>query len=196
MEVRKWQQRVPRIAEMLRRRSEALDWSQKENRALRRELEQMRTAPAPDREFLLPEVDGVNHAQICSQLERQVQSLQARNQSLSRTLEVLTEQFAHANEEIRLLRDELARSEALVEGARSRGSEIEMPRAPQHPLRCIRGIGAKSLETLRAAGIETVEALAQLEPALLDDPESLLYPHRTRIRRERWIEQAAARILQ
>ncbi|MEZ5595246.1 MAG: hypothetical protein R3E84_02465 [Pseudomonadales bacterium] len=142
-----------------------------------------------------PKSMASSHAQICSQLERHVQSLQARNQSLVRTLEVLTEQFAHANEDIRLLRDELARSEALVEDARSRGSEIEMPRAP-HPLRCIRGIGTKSLETLRAVGIETVEALAQLEPALLDDPESLLYPHRTRIRRERWIEQAAARILQ
>jgi len=199
--VAKWQQRVPRITEMLRRRSEALALAESENRALRREIAVLRAqtsepTPAPSGGRARAAADANDDGSLeldnamfeRTRLERELQSLQTRNGWLVDLLEILTARFERANAELLSLRRHAPQNVPAVESVDPEAPAVD----GQHRLLKIRGVGAKSLQALLASGIRDLDELASLDGGVLNDPASPLHAHRARIRRERWVEQAQA----
>ncbi len=112
-------------------------------------------------------------------------SLENRNQLLQQTVEILTIRLEDAVGEIGRLRA----SVAVIPAHRSI-LQPELPADNSRVLLRIRGIGEKTLGLLEQAGIHSLESLAELQDLALDDPNSALFPHRTRIRKQRWVGQA------
>ena len=197
VEIAKWQQRVPKIMEILRTRSEALAVVEQENRELRQALA---AAPAAGQTATSAEQHALRQAmeteladlRIASAwLQRDVTSLETRNRMLAETVEVLTTQFAHAQAELLRLRGAVATGpdQAPVQPV---ATDVETAPAPvgADGLSLIRGVGVKSVQMLVEAGVDSLQALADLDDAVLDNPEGTLFAHRARIRREGWVEQA------
>ncbi len=203
VEIAKWQQRVPKITELLRKRSDALAASEQLNRQLRRALaeEQEKFAqisgttgiPATslNRPEFEEEVIALRFESV--RLKKELGSLETRNRMLAETVEVLTHQFSRANTERLAFR--LARESApgnLSNEARDALTQTSTPLTEPTPpdLLQIRGVGIKTRRRLVEAGINSVESLALIIPETLDDPGSPLFSLGSRIRRERWLEQA------
>jgi predicted flap endonuclease-1-like 5' DNA nuclease len=200
-EIAKWQERVPKITEILRRRSEALAGAEQQNRELRKALaeEISRAAESTTELRLRASQSEATVAEMESELrtlqldssrfQKEISSLESRNRMLSETVDILTYQFSRANEELLALRR--ARDRVLAELV-----PPSMPESSTHgettanDLLRIRGIGTKTRQLLFEAGITTVESLAAISAERLDDPGSALFPHRARIRRECWVQQA------
>lgn len=100
-----------------------------------------------------------------------------------RLLAVLNQQLADARAQNGELLDRIRALEA------ERSSNRPGERADE--LTLIHGIGQKLAEQLHALGIHRLGQIAALDPSDLDDADHLLHPHRARILRDRWIEQAA-----
>jgi|GEM_PF-3776855 len=209
VEIAKWQQRVPKITELLRNRSEALAASELQNRQLRKALSRARETvaqsrgeaeipvPANGREELEDELLALRFES--SRLQKELGSLETRNRMLAETVEVLTHQFSRSHAELLAFRRARDQSPAHVEmqpaGANGTGhaiallsptlSELTFPDLLQ-----IRGVGIKTRQRLVDAGINSVESLAKLTAAKRDDPAFSLFSFGPRMRRERWVEQA------
>jgi predicted flap endonuclease-1-like 5' DNA nuclease len=203
VEIAKWQQRVPKITELLRNRSDALAASEQLNRQLRRALaeEQEKSAQLGDK-YGIPVTEGARTETEeeaialrfeLFRLKKELGSLETRNRMLAETVEVLTHQFSRANTELLAFRRtrDLA-SNKLPNEAKDVPAPISvLPVEPTLPaLLQIRGVGIKTRQRLVEAGINSVEDLALIGPETLDDPASPLFSLGSRIRRERWVEQA------
>ena len=185
----KWRQRVPKITETLRVRTDALAHLQRRNVCLQAELEALQVAfrnlqadsePAPAVRDLQFELERL--AAERTRLEAEVASLETRNRLLHQTVEILTTRLGAAVED-------LARLRAAARGAPV-AFEADTADAQTKVLLRIRGIGEKTLGMLVEAGISSVAGLADLHDGRLDDPDCPLFPLRARIRKQRWIAQA------
>lgn len=202
VEIAKWQKRVPKITELLRIRSDALAASEQQNRQLRRALadEQERFARlsatgAPGAMIARPEFDEEVIALRFEslRLKKELGSLEIRNRMLAETVEVLTHQFSLANKERLAFRRarESGLGDLSNEATRTRTQSSMPPSEPTPPdLLQIRGVGIKTRKRLIEAGINSVESLTLITPEALNDPDSPLFSLGSRIRRERWVEQA------
>ena len=203
VEIAKWQQRVPKITELLRNRSDALAASEQLNRQLRKALaeEQGKSAQLADRSGNSAMQEGSTESEEETialrfelfRLKKELGSLETRNRMLAETVEVLTHQFSHANTELLAFRR--ARELALDKSPNDAGDAAThisvSPAEPTPPdLLQIRGVGIKTRQRLAEAGINSVENLALVAPETLDDPASPLFSLGSRIRRECWVEQA------
>jgi predicted flap endonuclease-1-like 5' DNA nuclease len=183
-EITKWRQRVPKLTEMLRLRGEAL--ADAERRAGRLQTERDRLLEVQKtREASVVKMrtdPGVDPRRIeRERFERDLLSLESRNRLLRETVEILTNRLSDAVAEIGRLREQRE-----VNVSTNAVSTVDDTRV----LLRIRGIGEKTLGLLQQVGIDSVESLAGLHEALLDDPQSALFPHRGRIRKQKWIAQA------
>lgn len=190
-EITKWRQRVPKLIESLRVRGEALSRAERQNRHLHEELEalQERIAAADPHKVSARMTElGRETERLAmdrSRLEKALISLENRNRMLQETVEILTVRLADAVGEIGVLRS-LRRAQ---QPEHRSGDATSQPESVRILLR-IRGVGEKTLGLLQEAGIDSVESLAELAEDALDDPGSPLFPHRSRIRKQRWINQA------
>lgn len=203
VEIAKWQQRVRKITELLRNRSDALAASEQLNRQLRRALaeEQEKSAqlgnkpgiPATENGGTEIEEESISLRFELFRLKKELGSLETRNRMLAETVEVLTHQFSRANAELlatRRARD-LAPNKSPNEAGDVPAHISVSPAEPTPPdLLQIRGVGIKTRQRLVEAGINSVENLALVEPETLDDPAYPLFSLASRIRREHWVEQA------
>jgi predicted flap endonuclease-1-like 5' DNA nuclease len=203
VEIAKWQQRVPKITELLRNRSDALAASEQLNRQLRRALaeEQEKSAQLSDK-YGIPVTEGARTETEeeaialrfeLFRLKKELGSLETRNRMLAETVEVLTHQFSRANTELLAFRRarDLAPNKLPNEAKDVPAPISVLPVEPTLPaLLQIRGVGIKTRQRLVEAGINSVEDLALIGPETLDDPASPLFSLGSRIRRERWVEQA------
>jgi predicted flap endonuclease-1-like 5' DNA nuclease len=100
----------------------------------------------------------------------------------NRTLRVLNQQ----------LRDARARNDALLERIRALETQAQDGADGESgdDLTCIRGVGPRLAQHLQSLGVKSYRQIAELEPELLDDPSHALAALRSRILRDRWIEQA------
>jgi predicted flap endonuclease-1-like 5' DNA nuclease len=100
----------------------------------------------------------------------------------NRTLRVLNQQ----------LRDARARNDALLERIRELETQAQDGADGESgdDLTCIRGVGPRLAQHLQSLGVKSYRQIAELEPELLDDPSHALAALRSRILRDRWIEQA------
>jgi len=203
VEIAKWQQRVPKITELLRNRSDALAASEQLNRQLRKALaeEQEKSAQlagksgysAMQKGCAETEEEAIALQFEMSRLKKELGSLQTRNRMLAETVEVLTHQFSRANTELLAFRR--SREPVPNKSPNDAGEAFNhIPVSPAEPtspdLLQIRGVGIKTRQRLAEAGINSVENLALIAPESLDDPASPLFSLGSRIRRERWVEQA------
>jgi NADH-quinone oxidoreductase subunit E len=179
-QIRKWQQRLPRVAAAMRQRSDALVAAQREIRRLRAAQSEENADEAAARahglERELQSVRAAAHSEI--------RSLRTRNRQLCDALHIANAQLERAGHRIRELTDCIsARSEAQA-----------MPATPVEadPLTGIKGIGGKLAAMLREAGVGSLAALAALDLDALEDTEHPLYGLRGRIRRDNWVGQAQA----
>lgn len=202
-EIAKWQQRVPKITELLRNRSDALAASEQLNRQLRKALAEQQerfeqisdTTGTPATSMGRPEFDEEVVALRFEslRLKKELGSLEIRNRMLAETVEVLTHQFSRANGELLAFRRARESTPAsLPNEALDVRTQALKPPAERIPpdLMQIRGVGFKTRNRLVEAGIDSVASLALITADLLDDPASTLFSLASRIRRERWIEQA------
>ena len=202
-EIAKWQQRVPKITELLRNRSDALAASEQLNRQLRKALAEQQerfeqisdTTGTPATSMGRPEFDEEVVALRFEslRLKKELGSLETRNRMLAETVEVLTHQFSRANGE--LLSFRRARESTIAnlptEAPDVRPQALMPSTEPTPPdLLQIRGVGMKTRSRLVEAGIDSVESLASISLETLDNPDSPLFSLGSRIRRERWVEQA------
>ncbi|MEQ8486412.1 MAG: hypothetical protein RIB46_18785 [Pseudomonadales bacterium] len=95
---------------------------------------------------------------------------------------VLNQQLADAREQNGALLDRIR----VLEEAAARGRE------PDDELLRIHGVGQKLAEQLHALGIHRLQQIAELDHDDLENAAHVLHAHRSRILRDRWIEQAAA----
>ncbi len=208
-EIAKWQQRVPKITELLRKRSEALAESELQNRQLRKALaEAQETVAQSSSETRTPasgsgrdnpeEVVHTMRLEV-SRLQKELGSLQTRNRMLAETVEVLTHQLSRSNADLLVFRR--AQHPPPVEvvlqpAAANESGQVPTFLPPPAPalgmpdLLQIHGVGVKIRKRLVDAGINTIETLATLTDLQLDDPAFSLFSLGPRIRRERWVEQA------
>ncbi len=179
-QIRKWQERIPKLTTAMRQRSEALAAARLEIRVLRRR--QVAQAQQGDR----VERDS---------LERERSSLAKRNQQLFETLQVTNQQLAHANSSVRELRDALSACTDENNRLATRLAELERLqqdwRQPEDELTLVRGIGAKLAEQLRDGGVGSLKALADLTEELLADEAHPLHGLRGRFARDGWSRQAS-----
>lgn len=101
----------------------------------------------------------------------------------NRTLRVLNQQ----------LKDARTRNETLLERIRALESRALAGdgSASDDDLTRIRGVGPRLAQHLRELGVRSYQQIAELDPQLLEDPTHALAPLKSRILRDRWIEQAA-----
>jgi len=192
----KWRQRVPKLTEMLKLRGEALAQAESRSRRLQSERDELLAANTR-RDAVVSAGLGESHGELVGEsrrvhidqarLEKDLVSLEARNRLLQQTVEILNFRLADAIAEIGKLREN-------QQSMGASGSVIKVDGA--HIMLRIKGIGEKTLRMLQQAGIESVESLADLHEASLDDPESPLFPHRGRIRKQEWVAQAKALLAQ
>jgi predicted flap endonuclease-1-like 5' DNA nuclease len=107
----------------------------------------------------------------------------AGGRSDGKLMAVLNQQLTDARAHNGELLDRIRALETELAAARSAGDD--------DPLTLIHGVGQKLAEQLHALGIHTLDQVAELNPADLDHDGHVLHPHRARILRDRWIEQAA-----
>jgi len=89
------------------------------------------------------------------------------------------------------LADERSRNEALRERVRQLESAVSAaPSRDGDDLTRIHGVGHKLAEQLNELGIYHYQQIAELDAVDLDKETHVLHPHRGRIARDRWIEQA------
>lgn len=186
-EIAKWRQRVPKLMESLRVRAESLAGAERQNRRLQEQLEVMRQQCSEADPLRMAELGREVECltQDRSRLERDLISLENRNRMLQETVAILNIRLADALEDIGVLRSEQREQRRERRG----GERLPQPESVRILLR-IRGVGEKTLGLLQEAGIHSVESLAALGEDALDDPGSLLFPLRARIRKQRWINQA------
>jgi predicted flap endonuclease-1-like 5' DNA nuclease len=100
-----------------------------------------------------------------------------------RTLRVLNQQ----------LKDARTRNETLLERVRELESHalVSGTTASDDDLTRIRGVGPRLAQHLRELGVRSYQQIAELDPEQLEDPTHVLAPLKSRILRDRWIEQAA-----
>jgi len=99
-----------------------------------------------------------------------------------------------AIEAIEALRPHFGDRISTAEALRAEHGHDEAHHAPALPaddLTRLRGVGPKLVEQLAELGYYRFAQIATLSPAELDDEDHPLYPHRARIIRDEWIEQAA-----
>ncbi len=178
-QLRKWQERLPRLAAAMRQRSEALVAAHREIRLLRAAQPSQREGSPDDQDARARELQSVKAA-----AQSEIRSLRTRNQQLCDALHIANTQLERAGDRIRELSDCIsARTETEL-----------LPSAPVEadPLTSIKGVGGKLAATLRDAGVDSLAALAGLDLQALEDEAHPLFGLRGRIRRDNWVGQARA----
>ncbi len=102
----------------------------------------------------------------------------------SRTLRILNQQ----------LKDARTRNDTLLERIRELETHalVAGESASDDDLTRIRGVGPRLAQHLRELGVRSYQQIAELDPESLEDPSHALAPLKSRILRDRWIEQAAS----
>ncbi len=177
-QIRKWQERLPRVAAAMRQRSDALAAAQKEIRMLRAA---QRGEPSNEEgaRALERELRSVKEA-----ARSEIRSLRTRNQQLCDALHIANTQLERAGDRIRELSDCIS-ARAVVQMTPPAPVDVD-------PLTGIKGIGDKLAATLRDAGVDSLAALATLDLDALEDEAHPLFGLRGRIRRDNWVGQARA----
>ncbi len=119
----------------------------------------------------------------------EMQSLRERNEILHGSLELAHQELENAGVEL----DELRARCVLLEGVQTRTATshpIPDPGETLDSFTLINGVGNKTAAQLRAAGIDTLDELAEVCPEDLESPTHPLHRLRSRILSGGWIEQA------
>jgi predicted flap endonuclease-1-like 5' DNA nuclease len=119
-----------------------------------------------------------------------------RNEQLLETTELASRQLAALTSAVATLRTEVEQQQARVRHLEAQlvQAQLQARRTPDpvDDLTQIRGIGPRLAAQLNALGMLTFRQIAMLQSGELDDPLHPLHPHRYRILRDGWIEQAQA----
>ena len=204
-QLRKWQERVPKLAAAVRTRAEALDEARREIRRLQRELEQERSLVSGgdvSSEVERARLEAGRAAR--EEADQELDALSARNQHLFQALQIATQQLAGVNASMKGLHETIERREQRIceletqlAAAASVGLTMDnhtagSDAAAGDDLTQIRGIGHKLAEQVRAAGYRTFAELADLTEQALEDAGHPLHSLRKRVARDDWIAQAHA----
>ncbi len=190
-QIRKWQERVPKLATAMRTRSEALVRAQAELRALKRAQRSQQDGDADGSlASYREELEAVRQA-----AQRDLSSLSKRNTQLFQALQITNHQLEQVGVQMRELLQEIATRDQRVAELESLLTQLEADRqsassAPRDELTEVRGIGDKLAGQLKLAGFATLADLAALDVRALEDPDHPLHSMRARIRRDAWIDQA------
>ena len=184
-EVTKWQERVPKLASVMRERTQELESLKVRNANL-----------AETTEFASQQIEFLSGqlSRIAEQNDHQQKALvlQHEQRECELTCEVqrlndCIEQAQHSHAQLERERRALAEKVATLEQALREKLSRSRPRAV---LTVLKGVGVKVAEQLAGRGYGTLEAIARLETSDLDDEDHPLHSFKSRIARDDWIGRA------
>ena len=184
-EVTKWQERVPKLASVMRERTQELESLKVRNANL-----------AETTEFASQQIEFLSGqlSRIAEQNDHQqnVLVLQHEQRECELTCEVqrlndCIEQAQHSHAQLERERRALAEKVATLEQALREKLSRSRPRAD---LTVLKGVGVKVAEQLAGRGYGTLEAIAGLEISDLDDEDHPLHSFKSRMARDDWIGHA------